>query len=208
MAYQLATQLILNPYCIIVDVSTTRLFCSLTSHMPPPPHMFLNYLNQQHNNINFTMETETNRSLSFLDVPVYRNADGLSTSVFSKPTFSGLEISFFSFCSKNFKSNSILTLLHQAYNVCSSYSNLHKEFNFVTSFFKSNGCPLHLIQNKIIFFFIIVTSLKKIRVELCNLLKQYFPSIKFNIILVNRHTIGSLFNHKDRLNKDTRSAVA
>ena len=67
---------------------------------------------------------------------------------------------------------------------------------------------LHLIQNKIIFFFIIVTCLKKIRVELCNLLKQYFPSIKFIIILVNHHTIGSLFKHKDRLNKDMRSAVA
>ena len=46
------------------------------------------------------------------------------------------------------------------------------------------------------------------RIELCNLLKQYFPSIKFNIILVNHYTIGSLFKHKDTLNKGMRSAVA
>ena len=29
---------------------------------------FLNYINRQHDNINFTMETESNNSLSFLDV--------------------------------------------------------------------------------------------------------------------------------------------
>ena len=101
--------------------------------------LFLNYLNQQHNNIHFTMETESDHSISLLDVSVNRNADGFSTSVFRKPKFSGLGISFFSFCSKNFKTNSILTLLHRAYNVCSSNSNLHYEFNCVTSFFKSNG---------------------------------------------------------------------
>ena len=61
------------------------------SHAP----LFLNYLNRQHNNINFTMETENDRSLSFLDVSVCTNADGFSTSVFRKPTFSGLGISFF-----------------------------------------------------------------------------------------------------------------
>ena len=122
-------------------VDDTFVLFSDKSHVP----LFLNYLNRQHNNINFTMETENDRSLSFLDVSVCRNADGFSTSVFRKPTFSGLGISFFSFCSKNFKSNSIMTLLHRAYNVCSSYSNLNNEFNFVTTFFKNNGFPLHLI---------------------------------------------------------------
>ena len=102
-------------------VDDTFVLFSDKSHAP----LFLNYLKRQHNNINFTMETENDRSLSFLDVSVCRNADGFSTSVFRKLTFSGLGISFFSFCSKNFKSNSIMTLLHRAYNVCSSYSNLN-----------------------------------------------------------------------------------
>ena len=52
---------------------------------------------------------------------------------------------------------------------------------------------------------ILVTSLKKMRIELCNL---SFPFIKFNVILVNHHTIRSLFKHKDTLNKGMRSAVA
>ena len=124
-----------------------------------------------------------------------------------------------------------MTLLRRAYNVCSSYSNLNNEFNFVTTFFKNNGFPLHLIQNKIKnfleakyntpvninddeirnFYFSMPyfgSQSEKMRIELCNLLKQYFPSIKFNIILVNHHTIGSLFKHKDTLNKGMRSAVA
>ena len=129
-------------------VDDTFVLFSDKSHAP----LFLNYLNRQHNNINFTMETENDRSLSFLDVSVCRNADGFSTSVFRKPTFSGLGISFFSYCSKNFKSNTIMTLLHRAYNACSSSSNFNNEFNFVTTFFKNNGFPLHLIQNKIKFF--------------------------------------------------------
>ena len=48
---------------------------------------------------------------------------------------------------------------------------------------------------------------EKTRVELCNLMKQYFPSIKFNIILVDHDTIGSLFKHKDTLNKGMCLAV-
>ena len=39
------------------------------SHAP----LFLNYLNDQHSCINFTMETEENCSLSFLDVDIKRN---------------------------------------------------------------------------------------------------------------------------------------
>ena len=73
------------------SVDDTFVLFSDKSHAP----LFLNYLNRQHNNINFTMETENDRSLSFLDVSVCRNADGFSTSVFRKPTFSGLGISFF-----------------------------------------------------------------------------------------------------------------
>ena len=89
-------------------IDDTFVLFSDKSHAP----LFLNYLNQQHNNINFSMETESDRSISFLDVSVYRNADGFSTIVYRKQTFSILGIRFFSFCFKNFKSNSILTLLH------------------------------------------------------------------------------------------------
>ena len=47
----------------------------------------LNYLNQQHKTIKFTMEKESNNSLNFLDVTIKKkNNTTLSTLTFRKPT--------------------------------------------------------------------------------------------------------------------------
>ena len=70
---------------------------------------FLNYINPQHDNINFTMETAINNSLSSLDVFIKKHDNACLTSVHRKPTFSGLGLRYFSFCTRKFKSNSILT---------------------------------------------------------------------------------------------------
>ena len=77
--------------------------------------LFLNYLNSQHTSIKFTAEFEQNDKLPFLDCLVKRNTTGFETSVFRKDTFSGLGISFFSFCVYKFKINAIKTLLFRAY---------------------------------------------------------------------------------------------
>ena len=55
------------------------------SHAP----LFLNYINSKHLNINFTMETEQNSALPFLDVSVHRFNNTFQTSVFRKDMFSG-----------------------------------------------------------------------------------------------------------------------
>ena len=196
------------------------------SHAP----LFLDYLNRQHANINFTMETEENNSLAFLDVNVKRNDNKFDTSVFRKSTFSGLGISFFSFCPSRFKINSITTLLHRAFNVCSSYQHLHEEFEFLCNFFCNNGFPVSLIRSKINHFLnskydktmdgspqqiqTFYLSLpyfgfqsEKLKSELTSLLDKYFNNVKFNIILVNKHTVGGLFRYKDTLDKGMSSAV-
>ena len=49
---------------------------------------FYNYIIRQHRNIKFTMETEKNCKLPFLDVLVC-NKPNLITSVYRKPTYSG-----------------------------------------------------------------------------------------------------------------------
>ena len=111
--------------------------------------LFFNYLNQQHSSIKFTVETETNNSLSFLDCKVMRCGDQFCTSVFRKNSFTGLTMSFFSFCCKRFKLNSVKTLIFRAYNICSSYTSLHLEFQFLVDMFFQNGYPKSLIQNTI-----------------------------------------------------------
>ena len=47
----------------------------------------------------------------------------------------------------------------------------------------------------------------KMKLELSSLLTDFFPTINFNIILVNNNKIGSFFNFKDSLPKMSRSCV-
>ena len=57
-----------------------------------PDHLekFKNYLNSKHRNIRFTCEKEHNNSMPFLDVLITRTNNGFKTSVYHKPTFSGV----------------------------------------------------------------------------------------------------------------------
>ena len=55
---------------------------------------FRNYLNKQYKNITFTSEIEENRSLSFLDIKISRENNKFVTSVYRKPTFSGVFTNF------------------------------------------------------------------------------------------------------------------
>ena len=54
------------------------------SHAP----LFLQYMNNQHPNIKFTMENEHNRKLPFLDVLSDRRNNKFNTSVYRKPFLS------------------------------------------------------------------------------------------------------------------------
>ena len=55
---------------------------------------FKYYLNLQHANIKFTSEIEMNNSLSFLDIKIVRQNNKFTTSVYRKPTFSGVFTNF------------------------------------------------------------------------------------------------------------------
>ena len=115
------------------------------SHASP----FLDYVNSKHANIKFTMEMEQDSILPFLDVSVQRSCNSFHTSVFRKEVFSGLGTSYFSFCCKIFKINSVKTLLHRAYNICSDFRSMHREFDFLINFFHTNGYPKPLVERLI-----------------------------------------------------------
>ena len=141
--------------------------------------------------------------------------------------FSGLGSSFFNFCSFLFKINSIKTLISRWFNVCSNYKDMHCEFNFLKTFFISNGFPVSLVnsnskkflQNRFVPSQLDSPSKKKIyvslpyfgyqseklQIELSNLLSKYFSSIDFHIILDNNYKIGSLFPCKDKLPSSLQS---
>ena len=169
-------------------------------------------------------------SLPFLDVLLTRHNNTISTSVYRKPSFTGLGINFLSFIPDIFKSNSIKTLLYRCYALCSDWTSFDHEINFLTNFFVNNGFPLHIIHNTIKTFLnnkfspTSTPPLDKsntqyiklpyygylsfsIRKRLQHLFRQAYPDTKFMFIFTNPHTIGSLFKTKDSLPLDLISNI-
>ena len=107
---------------------------------------FKNYLNKQHKNIKFTSEIEENGSLSFLDITITRENNKFVTSVYHKPTFSGVFTNFESFIPEMHKRGLLETLLHRSFRLCSSYENFHREIETLKSIFKHNNYPQNFVN--------------------------------------------------------------
>ena len=69
-----------------------RRYVNDTFFIRSPDHLekFKYYLNSKHINTRFTCEKEYNNSMPFLDVLITRTSNGFITSVYHKPTFSGV----------------------------------------------------------------------------------------------------------------------
>ena len=106
---------------------------------------FLKRLNGLHTALHFTFGKEENNSLPFLDVLVEKSDTGFLTSVYRKPTFSGLYTRWSSFCPKQRKISLIKTLTHRALMICSK-SKLDSELEKLTKIFLENGYPEDVIS--------------------------------------------------------------
>ena len=108
---------------------------------------FLNYLNNKHPKINFTFKSEANNNLNFLDISIHKHNQKFTTSIYRKPTFTGLGTNFFSFTPFIYKLNSIKTLIYRAYHISSSYFQFNQEINFLRKYFTDNLFPSHLVDS-------------------------------------------------------------
>ena len=84
--------------------------------------LFLGYMNKQHKCIKFTSESESNDSFSFLDINITRQDQKFKTSVYRKPTFSGVFTHYESYIDPSYKKSLIFTLLSRCFSICSDYS--------------------------------------------------------------------------------------
>ena len=83
--------------------------------------IILEFLNNQHKTIKFTMEKEVNGSINFLDVKITRNSDNsISTSTYRKPTFTGVMLNWKSLTSIKYKKGLISFLLDRSNKICST----------------------------------------------------------------------------------------
>ena len=204
--------------------------CFLIFDDPSHIDSFLNYLNGCHPKMKFTKELERDRSIPFLDVNVKRMGSQLTTSVYRKPSFTGLGLSYFSFIPKTIKRAVVQSAVFRAFNLCSDYKLLDCELKFLRSFFKSNGFPSYILDFTIRKFLdgrylkapdsFQVPKLKKYLVlpffgeqslhmqkDVVKVLTDFYPYLDPRVVLRNTFTIGSMFRFKDRVPKACCSGI-
>ena len=178
---------------------------------------FHKYINSRHKNMIFTYEIEENNSLAFLDVLVTRE-EKFCTSLYRKPTFSGLYSNFESFMPISYKKGLIYTLLHRAFVLCCDWNKFHSEVCFLKNTLRKNLFPGHFMDRCIMIFLdkifivkdVVVTVPKKevkiclpflgkqsfeIRTKLCKFVSLHFSQVIYN----SNNRLRNFFSFKDKI---------
>ncbi|CAM2711908.1 unnamed protein product [Rotaria socialis] len=106
-------------------------------------------LNSVHKDIKFTSVQEQSNELLFLDVLVRRNNKMLETSVYRKPTYTSLLLKWPSFVPKRYEISAISCMVYRAIHISSSFTIMHKEFDFIQDITKLNGYPKNFVECQI-----------------------------------------------------------
>ncbi len=205
------------------------IFLLFTSELHVKP--FQDYMNTQHHCMEFTSECESNGSMAFLDLSICSSNGKFSTSVYRKPSFSGVYSSFLSFIPENFKYGLVHCLLFRSYNLCDSFVAFHKEVLYLKSILSRNGYPIAFIDSCISKFLnsvhkpIVPKAVSVARKSVClvlpytgmssvfvrnrivNLCKRYFPQVSCKVIFRPSVRVANLFSFKDRIPMSLRSCV-
>ena len=185
-------------------------------------------MNTKHPNIKFTSEHEHNNSFSFLDVKICRENNKLTTSVYKKPTFSGVFINFKSFIPTVYKFGLDYTSLHRCFNITSSYEKFHNEINALKQILKLNRYSTQFIDRSIKQFLqklyltkIIQDTVNKkqllivlpflgaqsvlFRKRLQSCIRNTVPYCSLRIVFQSKTRLSSLFRFKDIIPKEISS---
>ena len=171
----------------------------------------------------FTVESEKNHSLPFLDINVVKHDDSFATDLYRKPTFTGLGCKFDSAINETYKTGLITCLIDRAYKISSSYQSFCSELENLRQYFFQNKYPLEIIEKSIrhklnhLFappptvstvakqeFFIKIPFMSKetnasIKKDILELVSRFYPQLSLKLIFVNNFSISSFFNYKDRV---------
>ena len=201
---------------------------------PTHINLFLDYLNSRNPNIEFTSDNEIDSKMPFLDMSIKRTDKKFSTSIYRKPTFTGLLSKYTSFTPILYKKNLVSTLTFRAFKLCSNYFNIDKDIQFIKKLLQKNGYPLSFIEthisktlNRLITPFgsqdilnfdvpkpIVIFPTyylgdvsKQVSGEITRLMSTYYPQIRLRLIYKSLDRIGDRFHVKDRTLKDCMSCL-
>ena len=108
---------------------------------------FHDTLNSIDTNISFTIETECNGKIAFLNTLVSRRNGAIVVDVYRKPTHTDRYLDFNSHHDNRHKASTASTLLHRALSLPNSAEGKKRELNYVHAALESNGYPSKFIKN-------------------------------------------------------------
>ena len=111
---------------------------------------FLNFLNERHPNIRFTIEKQIKHSIAFLDVFISSiNYQNLTLQTYLKSTYAGLLLNFKSFTSFSYQISLIKCLIDRSFIICNNWNSFHNDIEKMKSNLTKNAYPLFLIDKVI-----------------------------------------------------------
>ena len=88
----------------------------------------LDFLNNRHPNIKFTIQKQINHSIAFLDVFISGiNNQNLTLQTYHKSTYTGLLLNFKSLTSFSYKISLIRCLIDRSFKVCNNWNSFHND---------------------------------------------------------------------------------
>ena len=188
---------------------------------------FQDFLNSYHINMSLSMETEKENKLSFLDVEVIREQGKFTTTVYRKPTFSGVYSNFESFLPSVYKFGMVYTLVYRCFRISPNWTQFHTELTFLKGIFRKNGYPenfadkcfkkflnnVHLVKENVptkrlllVLPCLGIISLQT-RTKLQQALKCVLNCCKLEIVFKCRARLSNSFRYKDPIPKNLISGV-
>ena len=191
---------------------------------------FKQYLNSKHNNINFTSEIEVDKKLPFLDMLIDRSSGMILTSIYRKPTFTGVYTHFHSFVHSMYKFGLMSTLLFRYFSICSNFQLFHLEIVKFKKIFLKNGYPSNFIDaciqkflNKVFVKKVLKDTVpkkdynlvlpylgplsKKIQHRIKNVFQKILPFANIKIVFKTTRRVSHILRFKDRLSTDLCSHI-
>ena len=193
-------------------------------------NQFQKFLNSRHKNMNFSLEKEKNGCLSFLDVKITKD-ETFITSLYKKPTFSGIYLNFKSHVPETYKKGLIFCLLFRIHSICSNWQLIHEEICKLKCILLKNKYPSSFINSCINIFLSklftekakpLISAPKKVLImclpylgretlsikkRLKKLFSSQFNAFELKFVFKSGLKVGNFLNFKDILPIDVRSLV-
>ena len=194
-----------------------------TLDKPDAAKAILQFLNTRHPNIKFTIEKEGEKernTLPFLDTRVIRNVDKYITSVYHKPTFTGVYLNWKSLTARKYKIGLINCLLNRIWRICTTQKHRDEEVAKLKLILAKNEYPDEIITKTIDKYISRITlpaqpkvakefkrflvlpfvnrKAEDFAVRLKTLVEDNYTQVDFNVAFKSPNTIGNMFPFKDR----------